>query len=86
MKLEVSYEDGHSEGLKVKPKHIAAFEAAGYKMDTGGSSISWLYRLAWFAKDQPGTFEVWLNGLEDVSSGDDDEVVEPGPTTPGSPA
>lgn len=85
MRLAVTYEDGRTEDLKVKPKHIAAFETAGYKMDTAGTSISWLYRLAWFAKDQPSTFEVWLDELEDVSSGDD-EAIEPGPTTPGSPA
>lgn len=85
MRLALTYDDGRTEDLKVKPRHIAAFETAGYKMDTGGSAISWLYRLAWFAKDQPGTFEVWLNELDDVSSGDS-EVVEPGPTTPGSPA
>lgn len=85
MRLAVTYEDSQTEELKVKPRHIAAFEQAGYKMDTAGVAISWLYRLAWFAKEQPGTFEQWLVTLEDVSSAED-EVVEPGPTTPGSPA
>lgn len=85
MKLAVSYEDGNSEELKVKPRHIAAFEQAGHKMDTNGASISWLYRLAWFAKDQPATFDHWLGSLEEVASAED-EPVEPGPTTPGSPA
>jgi hypothetical protein len=85
MKLSLTYEDGNTESLKVKPKHIAAFESAGYSMVTDGTHVSWLYRLAWFAKDQPGAFEGWLEHLDDVSSGED-EVVEPGPTTPGSPA
>lgn len=85
MRLAVTYEDSQTEELKVKPRHIAAFEQAGYKMDTAGVAISWLYRLAWFAKEQPGTFEQWLVTLEDVASAED-EVVEPGPTTPGSPA
>lgn len=85
MKLAITYDGAdEAEEVKVKPRHIAAFETAGYKMDMAGGSLSWLYRLAWFAKDCPGTFEQWLVNLDEVSGAEEAEI-EPGPSTPGSP-
>jgi len=85
----VSYENEPEvkHDLKVKPKHIAKFEADGFRMSNDeGSGISWLYRLAWYAAGKPDTYESWLDTVEDVESDKSEEDdQESGPTSPGSP-
>lgn len=73
MKLHISYENNPDEKVevRVKPKHIAAFEAAGFRMSGDESAgISWIYRLAWFAVGRPDTYESWLDAVDDVESQD----------------
>lgn len=65
--LSVTYEDGNSEDIRIKPAGIVAAERH-YGGDMPG--IEGTIYAAWFTKGMPGGddgFEAWLNGLADAS-------------------
>ena len=62
--LSVTYEDGNSEDIRIKPAGIVAAERH-YGGDMPG--IEGTIYAAWFTKGMPGDFDAWLGSLEDAS-------------------
>lgn len=73
-KFIVTYEDGTEHELKVKPRHLIAFEdEVGVGLDV--KSIRDGYKLPWIASGTPLPFDEWIATVDDIES--DGPVVEP---------
>lgn len=62
--LSVTYDDGKSEDIRIKPAGIVAAERK-YGADMPG--IEGTIYAAWFTKGKPGDFEAWLESLDEAS-------------------
>ena len=70
MKYTITYDDGHTETVKVKPRHYTKAERCGRSVATD-SSLENSFYLAWLAVGGDGTvedFDEWLNVVDDVVS------------------
>lgn len=80
MKLEfdITYTDGSTQHVKVRPKHLVAMEDQGVAI---GESAKSSYQIAHAASERFEPFTEWLEMVEDIDtiSGDDEES-RPRPT------
>lgn len=67
MKLayDVTYTDGTTEHVKVRPKHLVGMEDAGIKI---GESVRSSYSIAHHASERPEPFEEWLELVEEIET------------------
>jgi hypothetical protein len=76
LEFEITYEDGQTQHVKVRPKHLVAMEDAGVKV---GDSAKSSFQIAHAAAATGETFESWLDRVEDIETITDEQVNGSGP-------
>ena len=84
--IDVEYEDGSVEQVRIRPKHTVAYEREFGDFD---EKLEGTYRLVWMASASSKEFDAWLDTVADV---DLENLVElddggdGGPATPERPS
>jgi hypothetical protein len=94
MKFDVTYEDGTTATLKVKPRHLVRFEEEVGEVGAS-EKIADGFKLPWIASDTGLSFDEWLATVDDIVNPDvavpvagqvgDEVPAEPVPTSSPSP-
>lgn len=68
-RFTVTYEDGSTEELRMRPRAQVAYEADTNQalfQDTDDVRMTTIYTMAWYAADRPGELDEWIAKLDDV--------------------
>jgi uncharacterized protein YndB with AHSA1/START domain len=69
-RFEIKYEDGTEATVKVKPRHLIAYEdAMGGDIENAKTAAD-SFKLAWIAADSAETFEDWINTVDEINNPD----------------
>ena len=85
MTFDVKYLDGLREGERITahPRSIVAFERTHKVKVTGGElGMTELMWIAWHAGGSQGSFDAWIEGVDEIDPVDDDEGGAPFETQP----
>lgn len=72
----IHYLDGRSETVQMLPRHQVAYEAREKKSLGAGDGVTDLYKMAWYATGQVGTFDEFLDTLQGVDPATSEEADE----------
>lgn len=85
LSIEVTYDDGRTEAVDVRPATQVAFERE-HKTSLGRLAteqlMSDLYWLAWHASRTASSFDEWLESVDGVAPVEDAAGVDPTPPAP----
>ncbi len=74
LRLQILAEDGTASEVVVRPLTQVALERE-YKMSiTEANGAEHMYWMAWHASGAPGKYMDWLNGVDDVTPVEDEDV------------
>lgn len=74
IKFDITYNDGTKAEVTAHPRSFVVFEKMHRKSLSDSPSMSAMTWLAWHASGMPGTFDEWIETVDDVDADKKDEA------------